>query len=998
MTINDRSDIDLIKDKLDIVDVVGQTINLTNTGNGQYTGATSAGSKSKKSLNVDRNQQVFNDWASEVSGDVFNWIAHTENLNIDTDFPAVLKIAAEMAGVKLDNVNFKFDAEIQNIFTITTAIAEHYHNCLTDEHRKHITKTWGITDETIDRLHIGFAPVDENLCTVFDGLFHKDDLLKTGFLIKTRDGIKSFYQGRIVFPYWKSGKVVYSIARSTEWTPDNEFEEGRKYKKQLTKKDNRDYISDVISNKYFYGVDSIRGKDYCIITEGVTDCIMAMQAGEPCISPVTTRFKNDEIETAASLVQGMKNVIICNDNDDAGKKGAMDTADFLDEKGINVRLIELPNSNNETKIDLAEYLKTHSSDNFKALIKNSTLLIVAKLNNTDISDEPLDNIQAANEFINNNLDGQGISYKTTFIETHIKKHFSFTSKTIIELISETKASIKEKAKQDKINIEYQEPVDDESIPDDIQKAAREIIYTGDPVKKLIDTHATMHVGDESLARTLLVSIGIQSVLNSDGIHPKVSGESGKGKTHCCKAMMHLLPEKYKFSTTLSDRAIYYMDIPEGAIVFSDDIDLSETLEGIIKRSTSNFQEGDNYTTLDKNLDVKELYIPPRISWWLTSVDDNQSVQLLNRQFGGTIDETEKQDDNVFQSQVSSAITGERALPENKDVEICRCIIDDIKQQLCTVVVPYAGGLEWRNKSNRRNFPIFIDIIKAFAVLRHRQRYRTEDNVLIANIDDYNDAKVLYTGRAKNQGTKLTDVELKLCISLNGAGDVDYKYLQKALGVTQGRISQIINGKGKGDSGLVNKVPGFFAQKQNVKISDETTVYKMVCSLDGFDPLSEFETVITLKQEAKDTFLEYYPTITPVLPLKNDNGLPNITYITKYILYTDRINSNACTGAENNNVCVESDKLGNKVILPQPTTETEVIMGVNMGGKLPDIPKNAQLKIIRELQLFKKANYSMTNNVDSTDFTYEFVQLNVVWKKEATRIKTMVEHLNEGGWK
>ena len=1003
---NDRSEIELIKEKLDIVDVISKTINLTNTGNGQYTGATSAGSKSKKSLNVDRNQQVFNDWASDAQGDVLEWIAYENNLNKDTDFPTILKIAAEMAGITLDNNNFKFDAEVQNIFTITTAIAEHYHNCLTDDHRKLITETWGIIDETIDRLHIGFAPVDENLINVFDGLFHKDELLKTGFLIKTRDGIKSFYQGRIVFPYWKSGKVVYSIARSTEWTPDNEFEEGRKYKKQLTKKDNRDYVSGVISNKYFYGVDSIRGEDYCIITEGVTDCIMAMQAGEPCISPVTTRFKNDEIETAASLVQGMKNVIICNDNDEAGKKGAIDTADYLDKKGINVRLIELPNSDNETKIDLAEYLKKHSSDDFKALIKNSTLLIVAKLNNIDVSDEPLDNIQAANEFIEHNLNEQGISYKTAFIETHIKKHFSFTSKITTELISETKASTKEKAKQDKINIEYQEPDDAEYIPDDIIEAARKIIYTGDPVQKLLDTHATMHVGDEPLARALLVSIGIQSVLNSDGIHPKVSGDSGKGKTHCCKAMMHLLPKKYKFNTTLSDKAIYYMGIPEGAVIFSDDIDLSDTLEGIIKRSTSNFQEGDNYTTLDKNLDVKELYIPPRISWWLTSVDDNQSVQLLNRQFGGTIDETEKQDDNVFQSQVSSAITGECALPENKDVEICRCIIDDVKQQLCTVVVPYAGGLEWRNKTNRRNFPIFIDIIKAFAILRHRQRYRTEDNVLIANINDYNDAKILYTGRAKTQGTKLTDVELKLCVALNGAGDVDYKYLQKAMGVSQGRISQIINGKGAGDSGLVNKVPGFFAQKQNVKINDDTTVHKMVCSLDGFDQFSEFETVITLKQEAIDTFLEYYPTITPLLPSKNDNVLPSITYITKYILYTDKINGNTCIDIENNNVCEKSEKQGNKVILPQPMTKDEVIMGVNEGGNLPDdqvttpiIPETAQKQLIKDLITFKNANYRMTGIVDAEQFTYEFCKLHdKVWKDKASVVLNHVKKLNERSWK
>ncbi|MCK5343873.1 MAG: hypothetical protein KAR20_10740, partial [Candidatus Heimdallarchaeota archaeon] len=221
----------MIKEKLDIVDVIGETTNLKNIGGGQYTGATQAGSKSGRSLNVDRNQQVFNDWASDAKGDVFNWIAYSENLDIITDFPAILKTAAEMAGITLNNSNIKVNVEANNIFTTTTAIAEHYHNCLTDEHRKYITEKWGITDETIDRLHIGFAPVDENLCVVFDGLFHKEDLLKTGFLIKTRDGIKSFYKGRIIFPYWKGGKVVYSIARQTEWTPENEFEKS-KYKKQ----------------------------------------------------------------------------------------------------------------------------------------------------------------------------------------------------------------------------------------------------------------------------------------------------------------------------------------------------------------------------------------------------------------------------------------------------------------------------------------------------------------------------------------------------------------------------------------------------------------------------------------------------------------------------------------------------------------------------------------------------------------------------------------------
>ena len=994
---DNRLNIDMIKDKLDIVDVIGQTVNLTNDGNGQYTGAAQAGSKSGKSLNVDRNQQVFNDWAGDAKGDVLNWIAYVENLDINTNFPEVIKKAAEMSGVVIDNSNINFDTEANSVFTTTTAVAEHYHNCLTDEHRKHINDKWGITDETIDRLHIGFAPVDDNLCAVFDGLFHKEDLLKTGFLIKTRDGIKSFYQGRIIFPYWKGGKVVYSIARQTEWTPENEFEKS-KYKKQLTKKENRQYISDLISNEHFYGIDSIRGKDYCIITEGVTDCIMTMQSGEPCISPVTVRFKKNEIEKAASLVDGMRHVIICNDNDDAGREGATDTADFLDNKGTNVRIIELPNIDNVDKIDLAEYLKIHDANEFKNLIKNSKPLIVTRLENTYVSNEPLDNIPTATEFIKSRLNGNGTSYKTAFIENHIKKHFGFSSKIISELISEMKADVKEKANKEKYDIKEKQPDEPKStIPEDIVEAAREIIYTGDPVKKLIETHATLHVGDEPLARALLVSIGIQSVLNSDGIHPKVSGDSGKGKTHCCKAMMHLLPEKYKFNTTLSDRAIYYMDIPEGAVVFSDDIDLSETLEGIIKRSTSNFQEGDNYTTLDKNLDVKELYIPPRISWWLTSVDDDQSIQLLNRQFGGGVDESEKQDDEVFKFQKEKLRTGRAGLPENRDVEICRCILDDIKKQLYTVVVPYADDIDWIDRGNRRNFLIFGDIVCAFAILRHRQRYRTENNELIANIDDYNDAKELYIGRAKNQGTKLTDVELHFCNLLNGAGELDYSQLQRAMGVSQGRISQIINGKGKGDSGLVNKVPGLIVEKQSVKTDDDTTVQKNVCTLHNFNPFDNFETIVTLKEGAEETFLLNYPAITPTLPDKNITPLHDITYITKYILYTQEINGKQVSASQNNNVTAISEKQGNKVITPQPITKDEVISGSNTGSKLPNIPETAQKQLIKHLTDFKRANYSMTSVVDSADFTYEFVQVNPAWKSEATRVKNHVEQLNKQGW-
>lgn len=999
-----RDDIEIIKDKLDIVDIIGQTVSLKDHGFGIYKGATMPGSKSGQSLNVDRNQQIFNDWANnDAKGDVLNWIAYDNNLDIKTDFPRVLSIAAEMAGVTLEKSDIKHNEESNFIFTITTAIAQHYHSCLTDEHRQYITDGWGISNETIDRLDIGFAPVDESLIEVFDGLFQKEDLLKTGFLIKTADGIKPFYQGRIVFPYWKGGKVVYSIARKTEWTPDKQFEQS-KYKKQLTKKENRQYVSELISNTHFYGEDSIRGKEYCIITEGVTDCIMGIQAGEPCISPVTVRFKKTEIEKAAQLVTGMKTVYICNDNDDAGNKGAMVTADYMDERGINVRIVELPDDKDDIKTDLAEYIKQYGDDGLSSLIKASKPLIVTKLDKIEVETESIDNIPTATEFIRSSLNGNDTPYKIAFIEINIKKHFGFSSKIISGLISEMKTDDKEKKAKDKIELSELTPIDDSVVvPEDVAEEARKIIFTGDPVKKIIETHAKLHVGDEPLARALLVSIGIQSVLNSDGIHPKVSGDSGKGKTHCCKTMMHLIPEKYKFNTTLSDRAIYYMDIPEGAVVFSDDIDLSETLEGIIKRSTSNFQEGDNYTTLDKNLDVKELYIPPRISWWLTSVDDDQSIQLLNRQFGGGVDESSGQDDAVFDFQRELMKTGVVGLPDNEDVAICRCIIDDIKKQLFNVVIPFADDMEWADKSNRRNFLIFGDILRAFAVLRHRQRYKTDNNQLIANIEDFNDARDLYIGRAKNQGTKLTDAELRFCNVLNQTGELDSNQLQRALGVSQGRISQIINGKGKGDSGLLHKVKGLVVEDRTVR-DDNTSVKRLVYSLHGFDPFDNYETAITLKPGAEDRFLQYYPDITLTLPDKNITSITDITYITKYIIYTQGNKCNTVDGVRSHPLCVESEKQGNKVITGQPITNGGCNNGVLQRGKLPDdkvkpvtIKGNLQEKLHNHILEYKKVNHKNEVFIDPYEFVNGFVSAHTMYSSIASKVKAEVEQLNSVKW-
>jgi len=92
----------------------------------------------------------------------------------------------------------------------------------------------------------------------------------------------------------------------------------------------------------------------------------------------------------------------------------------------------------------------------------------------------------------------------------------------------------------------------------IKKKALDILRYGDPVEYILNVYSRLHVGDVQIGKVLLLSIANQSVLNSEGLQPKLSGASGKGKTHAAKVMFHLIPDVgYKLEGSLSAKSMYY---------------------------------------------------------------------------------------------------------------------------------------------------------------------------------------------------------------------------------------------------------------------------------------------------------------------------------------------------------------------------------------------------------------------------------------------------------
>jgi hypothetical protein len=356
------------------------------------------------------------------------------------------------------------------------------------------------------------------------------------------------------------------------------------------------------------------------------------------------------------------------------------------------------------------------------------------------------------------------------------------------------------------------------------KRAMEILETGDARAFILETFKTQHIGDDETAEGMLIGTANQSVANSKGIQPAVFGESGRGKSHAARAMLHLHPKRYFMIASLSDKALFYLEagaLCPGMTIFSDDARLSEGIEDLIKRATAFFQEktinkvpqkeGGKWTT-------KDLEIPPRINWLLTSVNSQGSEQLVNRQLGFDVDETPEQDERVTDFELAKARDGRPEFEITEEVLICRELISTIKEdekgqaRLFTVKIPYAERIEWLDKTNRRNLPLFLDLIKGYAMLNFKQR-EIIDNVLIATEADFHAAERLYNRRGGFQKLHINEGEKRMLMYIvENGGELTTDGLMRKLKLSRSRVRQLADR-------LETVLPGFKVEKRTEHARD-----------------------------------------------------------------------------------------------------------------------------------------------------------------------------------
>ena len=392
-------------------------------------------------------------------------------------------------------------------------------------------------------------------------------------------------------------------------------------------------------------------------------------------------------------------------------------------------------------------------------------------------------------------------------------------------------------RKDRVNAKAKEEGTSSPAPEptnpDTRAAALDVLEHGDPVALMLKTFSQEHIGDDILARCMILSMASQAVKNSDGLHVSVTGESGKGKTHAFKKMMRQVPDRYKVKGTVSNKALYYMkDLRPRTVLMSDDTELSDGIQEILKSATSNFHEPITHTTVTKDLTSRVCTIPERCVWWIAKKEGTGDDQVMNRMLTCWIDESAEQDTRVLAAkQKKEQQDPDTITDESPELITCRAIWEVLHEQEIWVIIPFSERIRFHAINNRRNPDMLYDLIKSHAALFYLQREQktSMDGTLCvyANEADFtaaNDVFTLLNGTAGGQESKMTKKESDLLGAIQKAGQLEFTIqdLQRFTGWSYSSIYKTVKGydsRGKNYTGLLEKCPALSFTDRTVTVSE-----------------------------------------------------------------------------------------------------------------------------------------------------------------------------------
>ncbi len=309
------SPVDQIRQKLDLVDFIGQYVTLKKAGR-NYKACCPFHQEKSPSFVVSPERQIWHCFGScGTGGDIIGFWMKRENLT----FREALKDLADKAGVELEQNDYSDDEHKrkEDILMINTLAAKYYSYVLShttqgqEAHAYLINR--GLRPQIIETFQIGFAPDSWDSLIRFFGKksIQSDRLIAAGLAISRENSSRAYdrFRNRIVFPIRDiRGNIVGFSGRVLDGGL-----QGAKYV-------NTPETAVYHKRESLYGInvtkDAIRKEDNVFIVEGEFDLISPYQHGVSNVVAIKgSALTNEQLDILKRLTS---RITLALDTDEAG--------------------------------------------------------------------------------------------------------------------------------------------------------------------------------------------------------------------------------------------------------------------------------------------------------------------------------------------------------------------------------------------------------------------------------------------------------------------------------------------------------------------------------------------------------------------------------------------------------------------------------------------------------------------------------------------------------
>ncbi|MCD8377495.1 MAG: DNA primase [Candidatus Gastranaerophilales bacterium] len=382
-----------IKDRLDIVDVVSQSVVLKKSG-ANYWGLCPFHNDKKPSFCVSPSKGIYKCFSCGEGGDALTFLLKTQN----KDFKELIAELAEKFGIELPKTSgFKpQNKELKDDMKRACKMAARFYQkqlTLDKDSAKAAgyLKQRSINDSIIDIFSLGWAPNDyHKLYEHLKGSFSDEVLEKAGLIVQGKNGWIDRFRNRIIIPIQnEDGEYVAFGARAVD--------EGQN-PKYLNSADSLIYNKRKILFGLYTAKEAIKEEDSVIIMEGYFDVISTQAHGiKNCVASCGTAFTQEHVKLLSRYTKSRR-IYLSFDTDRAGVNATTKGGETIrevftslgnikqfDESHVNtdkenyaceIRVISPPEGK-----DPDEFVRSHGAEALREHIKNAPLLIDFELNN-----------------------------------------------------------------------------------------------------------------------------------------------------------------------------------------------------------------------------------------------------------------------------------------------------------------------------------------------------------------------------------------------------------------------------------------------------------------------------------------------------------------------------------------------------------------------------------------------------------------------------------------